>query len=128
MNKKSWVSISLDDTLSDEEISKVITESYDSFPASNTWVIPANPKYYDLISDFAKSDIMFWHQNMNVSNGDAVYIYVTEPYSAILYKCIVVVPGITVQEQKLVTDILEYKKPKKMQVVDNFKIYYDFYN
>ena len=45
-----------------------------------------------------------------------------------IYKCIVVVPGITVQEQKLVTDILEYKKPKKMQVVDNFKIYYDFYN
>ena len=94
MNKKSWVSISLDDTLSDEEISKVITESYDSFPASNTWVIPANPKYYDLISDFAKSDIMFWHQNMNVSNGDTVYIYVAEPYSAILYKCIVIEVGI----------------------------------
>ena len=94
MNKKSWVSISLDDTLSDDEIFKIITESYDLFPAPNTWVIPANPRYYDLISDFAKSDIMFWHQNMNVSNGDTVYIYVAEPYSAILYKCIVVEVGI----------------------------------
>ena len=31
---------------------------------------------------------------MNVSNGDTVYIYVAEPYSAILYKCIVIEVGI----------------------------------
>lgn len=90
MNKKSWVTIILDDTLSDAEILNIISTSYDSFSAPNTWVIPANPKYYDLISDFAKNDIMFWHQNMSVSKGDSVYIYVAEPYSAILYKCVVI--------------------------------------
>ena len=31
---------------------------------------------------------------MNVSNGDTVYIYVAEPYSAILYKCIVIEVGV----------------------------------
>ena len=90
MNKKSWITIILDDTLSDEEILNIISASYDLFPAPNTWVIPANPKYYDLISDFAKSDIMLWHQNINVSKNDTVYIYVAEPYSAILYKCVVI--------------------------------------
>ena len=95
MNKKSWVTIILDDTLSDAKILNIISTSYDSFPAPNTWVIPANPKYYDLISDFAKSDIMFWHQNMSVSKDDTVYIYVAEPYSAILYKCVVIEANIT---------------------------------
>lgn len=101
MNKKSWVTIILDDTLSDAEILNIISTSYDSFPAPNTWVIPANPKYYDLISDFAKSDIMFWHQNMSVSKDDTVYIYVAEPYSAILYKCVVIETNIPDGEKLL---------------------------
>lgn len=123
MNKKSWVTIILDDTLSDAKILNIISTSYDSFPAPNTWVIPANPKYYDLISDFAKSDIMFWHQNMSVSKGDTVYIYVAEPYSAILYKCVVIEANILDGDKMLMKLKLKKEYPKEEYPFTKLKEY-----
>ena len=123
MNKKSWITIILDDTLSDEEILNIISASYDSFPASNTWVIPANPKYYDLISGFAKSDIMFWHQNMSVSKDDAVYIYVAEPYSALLYKCIVIEANIPDGDKMLMKLKLKKEYPQSAYPFTKLKEY-----
>lgn len=123
MNKKSWVTIILNDTLRDEEILNIISVSYDSFPAPNTWVIPANPKYYDLISDFAKSDIMFWHQNMSVSKDDTVYIYVAVPYSAILYKCTVIEANIPNGNKMLMQLKLKKEYPKEAYPFTKLKEY-----
>ena len=86
-NKKGWVSIVLDDTLSDNEIMDLVNISYDISDIKGEWIVPANPKYYDVINAFNDTDIIIWKQSNNILVGDIVYLYVAEPYSAIIYKC-----------------------------------------
>ena len=93
MKKDDWISIILDDTLSDEIIIKYIDESHNNISldtinrVKSEWLIPANPKYYDLIDAFKKSKIVLWKQSTLINVGDIVYLYVTAPYSEIKYKC-----------------------------------------
>lgn len=90
MNKNYWVSIILDGTLKSEEIMNYIIESHKFTENLDEWLIPANPKYYDIISYFKEQDTITWKQPNNIKVGDVVYIYVGIPYSAILYKCEVI--------------------------------------
>lgn len=87
MNKKSWITILLDDTLCDEEIMRYVDESYEYTEKKSVWIIPANPKYYDVIHCFNNTDTILWKQSNRIKKGDIIYIYVGSPYSAILYKC-----------------------------------------
>jgi predicted DNA-binding protein (MmcQ/YjbR family) len=86
-NKKNWVSIILDNTLSDEKIMELVDLSYDISNIKGEWIIPANPKYYDIINAFNETDTIIWKQSNNIWAGDIVYFYVAAPISAILYKC-----------------------------------------
>ena len=90
MNKKNWVSILLDDSIKDEEIMSLIDRSFNFADIKNNWIIPANPKYYDVVSIFDKSDVSIWKQSSNINVGDYIYLYIAEPYSCILFKCEVV--------------------------------------
>ena len=90
MSKKSWVSVLLDDTLSDNEIMEMLDISYRLANDVHSWVIPANPKYYDIISLFQETNLVTWHQNVSIQVGDLVYIYLTQPYQAILFGCEVI--------------------------------------
>lgn len=56
----------------------------------NYWVVPANPKYYDVISHFEKQNTITWKQPVNVSIGDILYIYIGSPYSSIFFQCEVI--------------------------------------
>ena len=87
MNKKNWISIILDDTLSDETIYKWIDNSFDMINESDEWIVPANPKYYDVINCFNDTDEIMWKQSSNIQVNDIVYLYVADPYSKIMYKC-----------------------------------------
>lgn len=87
LSKKSWVSIILDDTLADEKIIKLIEISYQNSDIKGEWLIPANPKYYDVINAFNDKDTITWKQSNNILVGDIIYLYVAEPYSAIMFKC-----------------------------------------
>lgn len=89
-SKKSWVTIILDDTLSDKEIMKLIDISYNISNIKGEWIIPANPKYYDIENAFNNEDIIIWKQSNNIAVGDTIYLYVAAPISAIIYKCEVV--------------------------------------
>ena len=51
------------------------------------WIIPANPKYYDVIGAFEDSNIVTWKQSSDIHVGDMIYMYVAAPYSSILYRC-----------------------------------------
>lgn len=51
------------------------------------WIIPANPKYYDVVGAFKASNIVTWKQSSDIHVGDMIYMYVAAPYSSILYKC-----------------------------------------
>lgn len=89
-NKKSWFSIILDDTLTDDEIMELIDISYELSDIKDAWIIPANPKYFDVITYIESLPVFSWKQPKNISLGDNVYIYLGAPYSAILYKCKVI--------------------------------------
>ena len=87
MNKKSWVSIILDETLTDEEIMKLVEISYGLSALNKEWIMPANPTYFDVITYIESMPIFSWKQPKNINLGDTVYIYLGAPYSAIIYKC-----------------------------------------
>ena len=99
MNKKHWISVILDDTLTDDEAFDLIRKSYrlvsDGKPtkvkSTGAWMIPSNPKIYDVDAGFrgGRGEIE-WHQHNNIKPGDEVYIYSSAPNSAILYRCEVV--------------------------------------
>ena len=74
LSKKSWVSVILDDTLPDEKIMKLVDISYMSSDIKGEWIIPANPKYYDIINAFNENNTITWKQSNNIMNGDIVYI------------------------------------------------------
>lgn len=87
MSKKSWITIILDDTCKDEKIMELIDISYELVNKKSTWIIPANPNVYDIVSDFKKSDIMTWNHQSSMELGDIIYIYMTKPMGYIKYKC-----------------------------------------
>lgn len=51
------------------------------------WLIPANPKYYDIEHAFDAADMIDWKQGTGIKTGDTVFMYVAAPVSAILYQC-----------------------------------------
>ena len=93
MNKDSWLSVLLDETLSDDTVMELLRESKrltDKKANKGTgFIIPSNPKYYDIETEFAKGTSQVWKQGKGIKTGDTVYIYVGSPVSAIRYKCIV---------------------------------------
>ncbi len=95
MNKNSWVSIVLDDTLNDKRIMELIDDSRNLIIGrnlnlqNNTWLVPANPKYYDIDTAFKKRKGVDWKQGKGIRKDDTVYMYVGSPVSAVRYKCTV---------------------------------------
>ena len=87
MSKTAWISIVLNDTLKDEEIIPLLDESYNLISEPEEWIVPANPKYYDVVNAFNSSDEIIWKQSSNIHINDIVYLYVADPYSKIMFKC-----------------------------------------
>ena len=87
MNKADWISVILNDTLKDEEILSLIDNSYNLISDPVEWIVPANPKYYDVINCFDDKDEIIWKQSSDIHVNDIIYLYVLEPYSKIMYKC-----------------------------------------
>ena len=58
-------------------------------PAGKEWLIPANPKYYDIDKEISESKdrTILWKQSNSIAVGDTVFIYVGTPVSAIRYQC-----------------------------------------
>lgn len=86
MNKRNWITIILDESLSDDQILEYVAISNALTNKSNEWIIPANPNFFDVISYFNSSEIVEWKQSNNIKVGDIIYTYITQPYSAILYQ------------------------------------------
>ncbi|MDU8923752.1 MmcQ/YjbR family DNA-binding protein [Pasteurellaceae bacterium LIM206] len=97
MNKKHWISIILDETVSDTRLIELIRQSFaltDSAVKTkartqriSTWLVPANLRYFDVEQAFREQTEIGWKQSTEVMVGDIVYMYVAAPRSAILYKC-----------------------------------------
>ena len=55
------------------------------------WLVPSNPKYFDIIRAFGERDVIEWKQGSDrMQPGDIAYMYLGLPYSAILYRCEIV--------------------------------------
>ena len=127
MNRSGWITALLDGTVEREMLFALLEESYaltsgkapkKRRPVGKEWLIPANPKYYDLEAGFAESDIMLWKQSSSVAPGDTVFIYVGAPVSAIRYKCRVVETDLPYSYDD---DNLHMRRVMKLALVHRFR-------
>lgn len=82
------------------------------------WIIPANPKYYDVVGAFEESDIITWKQSSDIHVGDVIYMYVAAPYSSILYKCRAVEVDIP---QQYADENLSMKTVMKIELLEKYE-------
>lgn len=96
ISRGNWISILLDGTVPLQDILPCLEESYlttasrekkKALRAPKSWLVPANPAYYDIVHAFDAADEIDWKQGKGIRPGDTVYMYVGAPVSAVLYKC-----------------------------------------
>ncbi len=103
ISRGNWISVLLDGTVPLDEICGLIDVSYRVTASAQTrqairppkeWLIPSNPKYFDIVHAFDHTDEIHWKQGAGIKTGDTVFLYVGSPVSAILYQCLVIQTGI----------------------------------
>lgn len=96
MNKQHWITVLLDGTVEPERVYELIDRSFaatasrkkrEKLRQPKEWLVPANPKYYDIGHAFDKKEEIDWKQGSGIKAGDTVFLYVAAPVSAILYQC-----------------------------------------
>ena len=121
MNKMHWITVLLDGTVAEEKIFELIDMSFlatasakkkEKVRPPKEWIIPSNPKYYDIIHAFDNTDVIDWKQGAGIKKGDMIFMYVGAPVSAILYKCKVTETNIPYQYQDknlMITALMKIK-------------------
>ena len=108
MNKLHWITVLLDGTVPEEQVWDLLGRSFLATASAKKkqkerppkeWIIPSNPKYYDIVHAFDDTDQIDWKQGAGIRSGDTVFLYVGAPVSAILYKCKVTETDIPYQYQ-----------------------------
>ena len=98
ISRGNWISILLDGTVPLKRIFSLIDASFSATASvkkkqqirpPKEWIIPANPKYYDIIHAFDDCDVIEWKQGSGIRKGDTVFMYVGAPVSAVMYRCTV---------------------------------------
>ena len=96
MNKLHWISVLLDGTVSEQRVYELIETSFlatasakkkEKLRPPKEWIVPANPKYYDIKHAFDGVKEIDWKQGAGIKKGDTVFMYAGAPVSAILFKC-----------------------------------------
>ena len=128
MNKEHWITVLLDGTVEEAMICDLIDASFlattskkkkGKIRPQKEWIIPANPKYYDIEHAFDHEEIIDWKQSSSIKVGDTVFMYVAAPISAILYKCKVVEADIPYDYQDKNLTINTLMKIKLLQKYDS---------
>lgn len=116
LSNTHWITVVLDDTISDQEIFKLVQASYQLTLNNKNWLIPANPKYFDIMHAFDNKEQIIWKQSTNVHTGDTVFLYVAAPISAIAFKCQVIETNIPYQfhsKQVKMSQVMKIKLIKR---------------
>ena len=89
MNKMHWVTVLLDGTVPEQRVFDLIEMSFmatasakkkEKLRPPKEWIIPSNPKYYDIVHAFDDTDVIEWKQGVGIKKGDTVFLYVGAPY------------------------------------------------
>lgn len=127
ISRGNWLSIVLDGTIPFDAVCNLIGISYavtaskkkkQEIRPPKEWLIPSNPKYYDIVHAFDDSDIIDWKQGAGIKKNDTVFMYVGSPVSAILYKCKVIETDIPYEFH---TDGLTIKKLMRIRVQKRYR-------
>ena len=71
MNKQHWITVLLDGTLPEEKVFGLIDMSFmatasvkkkQQVRGPKEWIVPANPKYYDIVQAFEEAEEIDWKQ------------------------------------------------------------------
>lgn len=98
------------------------------------WIITSNLNRFDVIGAFKKFYKINREQKIKVEPGDIVYIYISEPVSAIKYKCVVTkvdLPHPTVDNSEFIVDgigrenVEKYMELQLLERLDNPAFAYD---
>ena len=128
MSKTDWISIILNDTLTDDKIIALLEESYNLISEPEEWIVPANPKYYDVVNCFNNTDEIIWKQSSNIHVNDIVYIYVSDPYSKIMYKCRAIEVNIPFEYKDKNVAMNHIMKIKLLKKLDNKAYTFEYLN
>ena len=123
MNKKSWITIILNSTVTDEKIMSLIEKSYsytvtNKNCAKNEWIVPANPEYFDIDKALKENNTIMWKQSTDIKINDIVYIYVGKPFSSIMYKFKVIEVNIP---YKYKDENLKIQRAMKIELVTRYE-------
>ena len=134
MNKEHWITVLLDGTVEEARVCDLIDASFVATASKKKkakirppkeWIIPANPKFYDIEHAFDNEEIISWKQSSSVKVGDTVFMYVAAPVSAILYKCKVVEVDIPYDYQDKNLTITTLMKIKLLRRYDRRQYTFD---
>ncbi|PNY20212.1 MmcQ/YjbR family DNA-binding protein [Streptococcus parauberis] len=134
MSKKSWVSVLLDDEISDQVLWRLLSESRRLVAPSalanpeggpDYWVIPANLKYYDIDREFAANPEILWTQKASIKAGDYLFIYITAPTKAIRYACQVLEANIPNNGYRKKTGINQLMRLRMLEYYPDNQITFD---
>jgi len=127
ISRGNWISIVLDGTVPFEAVCELIDIGFSATASKkkrkvlrqpNEWLIPSNPKYYDIIHAFDDTDTIDWKQGAGIIKNDIVYIYVGAPVSAIMYRCKVIETDIPYNYQ---SDGLTIKALMKIKLLKRYE-------
>ena len=130
MNKQHWITVLLDGTVPEDRIYDLLEMSSlatapakkkEKLRAPKDWLIPANPKFYDIEHAFDEETEIDWKQGAGIKTGDTVFMYVAAPVSAILYKCIVLETDIPYEYQDrnlTIRGLMKIRLEKRYQTMD----------
>lgn len=125
ISRGNWLSVVLNGTVALDAVTHLLDVSFGVTASAKKkqklrppkeWLIPANPKYYDIVHAFDDTDTIDWKQGASVKNGDTVFMYVGAPVSAILYKCNVIetdIPCDYYSKELTITKLMKIKLQKR---------------
>ena len=92
-----------------------------------SWFVPANIYYYDVFGAFKDLKVLDWKQTSTIiAVGDIVYIYVSNPIRAVMFKCKVNkvnLPVCEIDDSKYVVKGETYQNYKRYMELECLKTY-----
>lgn len=129
LNRENWITILLDGSVDCATVFGLLDESYELADSKSkmakrfeptSWLVPVNPKYYDIQKAFAENDTILWKLSNSVLVGDTIYLYLAAPFSCVLYKCTAIEVDIPYEYDDGKVSMSKVMKIKRLHTYDKY--------